>query len=459
MKRFDLTELKPGAHIHFIGIGGISMSGLAVILLKNGCKVSGSDREKTHITEKLENMGAKIYIGHDEKNVSGADLVVHTAAVHSDNPEMMAAMAKNIRLIDRAECLGAIMKQYKNAVGISGTHGKTTTTGMLTHALMYAETDPTVSIGGELDIIGGNIRAGSSEYFITEACEYTNSFLKFFPKIAVITNIEEDHLDFFSGIEQIKESFAAFASLVGEDGCVVANGDDENIIDALKNTKGRIIYYGKGSNCDYTYDNVQMHNGFPEFDVLYKGEKKTHIVLNVPGMHNVMNALSVIAVCDIFGIDSALVEKGIASYKGTHRRFEKLGELNGAPIIADYAHHPTEIKATINAARAFGAERIICVFQPHTYSRTRSLWEQFVTCFEGADSLIVTHIYAAREQFDGVTKAENLARDIKSQGISTVYIEEFSDVCDYLRANVTKGDMVLVLGAGNVIDIGYEVVK
>ena len=253
MNRFELSDLKENAHIHFIGIGGISMSGLAAVLLQKGFKVSGSDRQKTHITDKLEEMGAAIFEGHSAENIDGADLVVHTAAVHMDNPEMMAAVAKNIRLIDRAECLGAIMKLYKKAVGVAGTHGKTTTTGMLTHALLYADTDPTVSIGGELDAIDGNIRAGHSEYFVTEACEYTNSFLKFFPHIAVITNIEEDHLDFFSGIEQIKESFAAFAGLCGKDGFVVANGDDKNVREALKNCESKVIFYGDDKNCHPTY--------------------------------------------------------------------------------------------------------------------------------------------------------------------------------------------------------------
>lgn len=456
MKRFELSDLAVGAHIHFIGIGGISMSGLAMILLRRGYKVSGSDREKSHITDKLEANGAVIFEGHDAKNIVGADLIVHTAAVHSDNPEMAAASELNIPLIDRAECLGAIMKLYKKAVGISGTHGKTTTTAMLTHALLYADTDPTVSIGGELDIINGNIRTGNSDYFVTEACEYTNSFLKFFPKIAVITNIEEDHLDFFSGIEEIKESFAAFASLTKDEGFVVAYGDDENVRSALTNSECNIIYYGKNSNSQYYFENLEIKNGFPEFDVMHDNEKKAHISLNVPGYHNVMNALSVIAVCELLGIDAGVAALGIETYKGTHRRFEKLGSLNGAAIIADYAHHPTEILATLKSARDFQSNRIWCVFQPHTYTRTKTLWDSFLTCFDDADKLIVTHIYAAREKFDGITKASNLAMQIRQRGQDAVYIEDFSQVVEYLKENVEPDDMVFIMGAGDVIKIGYE---
>ena len=455
----ELTDLNKNAHIHFIGIGGISMSGLAMVLLKKGYKVTGSDRQKTHITDKLEENGAIVYEGHEEKNVIGADLIVHTAAVHDDNPEMQKAKEDNIRLIDRAECLGAIMKLYKNAIGVSGTHGKTTTTGMLTHALMYADTDPTISIGGELDIIDGNIRTGNSEYFVTEACEYTNSFLKFFPHIAVITNIEEDHLDFFKDIDDIRKSFSSFAELTGNDGFVVANGDDDDVRIALKDKKCNVIYFGASDSCEYRYDNLYFKNGYPEFDVIHNGKKISHISLNVPGIHNVMNTLAVIACCELLGLDVSIISKGIETFRGTHRRFEKLGTLNGATIIADYAHHPTEIIATLKSAKQFEYNKMWCVFQPHTYTRTRALWNDFLTCFEDCDKLILTHIYAAREPFDGVTKASTLASQIKQNGKDTVYIEEFSHVCEYLKENIEENDMVFIMGAGDVIEIGYELVK
>lgn len=456
MKRFELSDINEGAHIHFIGIGGISMSGLAAILLQKGYKVSGSDRQKTHITDKLEKLGAVIHEGHDAKNICGADLVVHTAAVHSDNPEMKEAVKNNIHLIDRAECLGAIMKLYKNAVGIAGTHGKTTTTAMMTHALLYADKDPTVSIGGELDAIGGNIRAGKSDYFITEACEYTNSFLKFYPYIAVITNIEEDHLDFFSGIEEIRDSFSAFAGLTKNSGYVVANGDDENVRLALKDDELKTIYYGKDSKSDYYYENLKINCGYPEFDVMYKGEKRCRVKINVPGIHNVMNTLAVCAVCDLLGIDPETASKGIETFNGIHRRFEKLGTLNGAAVIADYAHHPTEIAATLKAAKEFEYNKMWCVFQPHTYTRTKTLWDSFLECFVNVDKLVMTHIYAAREQFDGVTRADKLAEQIQNKGIDTIYIEEFDEICSYLRKEVTDNDIVFIMGAGDIIEVGNQ---
>lgn len=459
MKRFELSDLKEGAHIHFIGIGGISMSGLAVILLERGYKVSGSDRQKTHITDKLEKLGAVVYEGHNADNIQGADLIVHTAAVHSDNPEMKAASEAGIHLIDRAECLGAIMKLYKKAVGISGTHGKTTTTAMLTHALLYAKKDPTVSIGGELDIINGNIRAGKSDYFITEACEYTNSFLKFFPYIAVITNIEEDHLDFFSGIDEIRDSFSKFAALTKNSGFVVANGDDDDVRLALKDKELRVIYYGQKGNTDYWCENVKINCGYPEFDVVCRGEKRCRINLNVPGMHNVLNTLAVCAVCDLLGVDPQIYSKGIETFHGIHRRFEKLGLLNDATVIADYAHHPTEIAATIKAASEFEYNNLWCVFQPHTYTRTKTLWNNFLQCFDGVDRLVMTHIYAAREQFDGVTKASVLAEEIEKKGIDTIYIEDFDEICSYLNKEVGPGDVVFIMGAGDIIEVGYKIVK
>lgn len=452
--RFDLDKLAKGSHIHFIGIGGISMSGLAEIMLEAGYKVTGSDRDKSHITEKLEKNGATVYTGHDSKNVEGADLVVHTAAVHEDNPEMAESLKRGIKRIDRAEFLGAVMKCYKNAIGVAGTHGKTTTTSILAHALIYAEKDPTVSVGGELDIIGGNIKAGKGDYFLTEACEYTNSFLKFFPHVAVITNIEEDHLDFFKDIDDIIESFRKYALLTKDNGYVVAWGEDPEIIRALEGTGCNVLYYGLDSKMDYYADNVVYKGGFPEFDVMKKGEKLCHISLNVPGEHNILNSLASIAVCDIYGIDARVAAKGIETFKGTHRRFEKMGELNGSPVIADYAHHPTEIRATLSTAKNFGAEKIWCVFQPHTFTRTRTLWNDFLTCFENADELILTDIYAAREMPDGITTSEKLADEMKNSAKNTVgYIKEFEYIAKYLKENVKNNDMIFIMGAGDIIKL------
>ncbi len=454
MKKFTLDELNNNAHIHFIGIGGISMSGLAHIAISNGCKVTGSDRTKSEITDRLESEGAVIYEGHDAKNIEGADLVVHTAAVKEDNPEMAEAVRRGIRLVDRAEFLGALMKRYKHAVGVAGTHGKTTTTSMLAHALLYADTDPTISVGGILDLIGGNIRCGKSDLFVTEACEYTNSFLKFYPTIALITNIEEDHLDFFTGIDMIRGSFRQFAELTKGTGSVVAYGEDENIKIALDGAELNIITYGMSSTNDYYAQNIVYNAGYPSFDVYKRGEKLCHISLNVPGDHNILNSLATIAVCELLGVDAEPAAKGIETFKGTHRRFEKKGFVNGAVVLDDYAHHPTEIKATLKAAKAFPHKRIICIFQPHTYSRTRTLWQEFLTAFDDADELIITHIYPAREVYDGVTDPDKLAAEIAERGINAKYIDGFEEIADYIKKNASENDIVFTMGAGDVTSIG-----
>lgn len=454
MSRFDLSELKEHAHIHFIGIGGISMSGLAQIMLGAEYTVTGSDKSSGSMCEKLEKMGAKIYIGHDKKNIEGADLIVHTAAVHEDNPEMKAAKRLGIKNIDRAEFLGAVMKRYKHAVGVAGTHGKTTTTSMLAHALMFADADPTISVGGELDLIGGNVRVGKSDIFVTEACEYTNSFLKFYPTVALITNIEEDHLDFFSGLEEIKESFKKFAELTGTDGLVIACGDDENVRNTLKDSKLNILYYGMSEISDYYPRNIKYTNGCPEFEIYFRGEYLCKLKLKVPGEHNIKNAIASIAVVRALNIDIEAAAKGIETYVGVHRRFEKKGVYGGAVIMDDYAHHPTEIKTTLEAAGRLEKNRLICVFQPHTYSRTRTLWKEFTEAFDKADELILLDIYAAREVYDGETRSSDLAEEIKKRGVDAKYIESFEKACEYLKKDIKQGDIVFTMGAGDVYKVG-----
>lgn len=459
MKRFTLAELQPGAHIHFIGIGGISMSGLAQIMLQKGFRVTGSDRAPTHITEKLTALGATVYYGHKAEQVAGADLVVHTAAVHADNPEMAQAVKTGIRLIDRAECLGAIMQLYKKPVGVAGTHGKTTTTGMLAHALLHADTDATISIGGELDLIDGNIRTGNSEYFVTEACEYTNSFLKFYPHIALITNIEADHLDFFSGIDEIIESFRQFALLTRDNGHVVAWGEDANIRKALDGTDLDVIYYGLAPEYFYHPENLTYPEGCGEFDVAAGGDVVCHVRLQVPGAHNVLNALAAVAVCMLLGVDAKTAAAGLETFCGTRRRFEYKGSVNGAKVIDDYAHHPTEIRATLEAAKNLPHNKLWCVFQPHTYTRTKTLWQEFLTCFDLADELILADIYAAREQYDGETRSEDLASEIAKRGTNALYLPGFREIEAYLRENVKPGDLVFTMGAGNVVEIGEHIIE
>lgn len=456
---FTFDDIKKNSHIHFIGIGGISMSGLAIIMCERGYTVTGSDRGETKITNKLESLGARIYFGHKGENAAGADLVVFTAAVKDDNPELIYARENGIPSITRAEFLGAIMKTYKHACGISGTHGKTTTTSMLSYALIHAGLDPTVSVGGELDIIDGNIKTGASDYFITEACEYTNSFLSFFPTIAVITNIDEDHLDFFSGIDEIIESFKKFAKLTENKGYVVASGMDENIKKALSDSNLNVKYYGIGDSYEYHAENIKYENGFATFQVWHYHNLLCSIKLQVPGEHNILNSLATIAVCHLWGADISLVKKGIEAFHGAGRRFEEKGYYNGAKIMDDYAHHPTEIKATLNSAKNMEKNRLWCIFQPHTYSRTRTLWNEFCESFDVCDELIITKIYAARELPDGVTEAENLARDIEKRGVNVRYVEELSEIEKILEKELEKDDLVFTMGAGDVYKVGENILK
>lgn len=448
----ELSKLTSDDLIHFIGIGGISMSGLAEIMHKRGVRVQGSDRTASHITEHLEGLGIKVFTCQRAENIAGATIAVYTAAAKEDNPEIAQAKKLGIPLFSRAEFLGAIMKHYHTAVGVGGTHGKTTTTAILTHAVLSAGVDATVSIGGELDLIGGNVRAGAGDFFITEACEYTNSFLQFFPSVAVITNIEEDHLDFFKDLDDIKASFRKFAELTSGVGCTIACGDDENVKSALCGADIDLHYYGISEENEYRAKNIALC-GFPEFDVYKRDRLLAHIRLSVPGEHNIRNAVAAIAVCDVCGLDIDACKKGIEAFTGTHRRFERRGNVNGAAIIDDYAHHPTEIRATLSAAAKLSHKKLWCVFQPHTYSRTRTLWNEFCTAFDGVDELILTHIYPAREVFDGVTRCEDLAEDIKKRGISVRYIDSFDEIAALLSSELSEGDIAFTMGAGDVVKI------
>jgi len=456
---FSLSDIKENSKIHFIGIGGISMSGLAEIMLKKGYKISGSDRSESHITEYLKKDGAEIFIGQSAENVKGADLVVYTAAIKSDNPELKAAFNLGIKTLTRAEFLGAITKEFHNVVCVAGTHGKTTTTSILAHAMLKSHADATISIGGELDLIGGNIYVGTDDYFLTEACEYTNSFLNFFPTVAVITNIEEDHLDFFKDLDDIKKSFRKFANLTKNKGCVIACGDDENVIDTLKDSSLNVIYYGLDNSFDYYAENLKIVKGYPEFDCYKNGAFLIHIKMSVPGLHNVKNAIASIAVSDYLGLDIKVSASGIEEFHGTHRRFEIKGKLNGATIIDDYAHHPTEIKSTLDAVKDFEYKKLYCVFQPHTYSRTRTLWNDFVNCFKNVDELILAPIYAARELPDGVTTSKKLADAIKETGVNVRYIETFPEIEEILKTELSENDIAFTMGAGNVVEISDNLTK
>lgn len=449
-------NFKHPIHIHFIGIGGISMSGLAEILLKESFTISGSDSRESALTRKLEQMGASIFYGQSAANIQkGTKLVVYTAAIRQDNPELKEALSQNIPTLARAQLLGQIMDNYRDSIGVSGTHGKTTTTSMVTHILLKANTDPTVSVGGILKSIDGNIRVGKSQVFLTEACEYTNSFLHFNPKYALILNIEEDHMDFFNNLQEIRESFSAFAHKVPGDGAVIINGEIPNYQEITEGVAGEIITYGLHPSFEYYADDVQFHaQGCAIFTLMHKKEALGTISLRVPGMHNVSNALAAAALALKMGISMETIRSALAEFGGTARRFEYKGSLKGITIIDDYAHHPTEIAATLNAAQNYPHQRIICVFQPHTYTRTHAFLKDFARALSMADMVVLADIYAAREKNTLGISSLDLLRELENLGAECYYFPSFDEIENFLLKKCMNGDLLITMGAGDILQVG-----
>ncbi len=441
--------------VHFIGIGGISMSGLAEILLDAGFSVSGSDRAASDLTRNLADKGVKIYCGQRADNITDdINVVVYSAAIKEDNPEYAEAVSRNIPMMTRAELLGQIMKNYETSIAVSGTHGKTTTTSMVTSILLCADADPTVSVGGILPAIGGNIRIGRSDCFVTEACEYTNSFLSFFPTISIILNIDRDHLDFFKDLDDIRRSFAKFAALLPEDGLLVINGDIDDIDEITKDVKCRIVTVSLTSDADYTASDIAYDaKGCASFTVDKAGTKLTSVQLSIPGQHNVANALAAIAVCDHLGIGTEHICEGLSDYKGTDRRFQYKGKIGDVTIIDDYAHHPTEIAATLAAAAKYDHKKLWVVFQPHTYTRTKMLFDEFVKALSGADAVILADIYAAREKDDLGISSADLRDAIKKCGKEVYYFGSFDEIENFVLQNCSPGDLLITMGAGDIVKV------
>ena len=451
---YELNFKKP-CHVHMIGIGGISMSGLAEILLKAGFKVSGSDRSVTLLTKKLEDKGAVIAYSQTAENINDdIDCVVFTAAIHPGNPEYDACVERKIPMLTRAQLLGQIMKNYDHSIAISGTHGKTTCTSMITHILMAANEDPTVSVGGMLPIIGGNIHIGSDDMFVTEACEYTNSFLEFNPTIEIILNVEADHLDFFKDIDDIRNSFNLFTKRLPDDGTVVINDRIDNYEEIVRGFKGSVITFGSPkahvSAADITYDK----DANAEFSLIIDGKLVDRIHLNVPGEHNVSNALAAIAVAMKLGIDEKVFKEGLEGFHGAARRFEKKGVIGDITIIDDYAHHPQEIEATLRAAEHYPHNRVICVFQPHTYTRTKALLNEFAEALSIADVAVLADIYPARETDTLGVSSKDIVKLINDSGRTAVYVPAFNEVENYLLSNLRSGDMCITMGAGDIYKVG-----
>ena len=451
----DFIFNKNDTKVHMVGIGGISMSGLAEILMHKGVKISGSDLKETEITKRLADMGANIFYSHQASNITDQDLVVYTAAVSKDNPEIIEAKKHNIPVIERAELLGAVMDQFKNCIAVSGTHGKTTTTSMISTVLMEAGLDPTIHVGGMLDLIGGNTRIGGSEYFVAEACEYKNSFLKFRPSLAIVLNIDADHLDFFKDMDSIRNSFEKFLGNVRDPGTIVLNIDDPQTKTLSKVITRPVITYGiNSSDADWSCENITFKQGYAKITILYKKNRWADLSLAVPGLHNVSNVLAAVAACHSLGVDKSAIINGLEKYKGTHRRLEDKGIIYGIRVMDDYAHHPTEIQASLSAARALATNRLFCVFQPHTYSRTYELLDDFSRSFAQADTVIVTDIYAAREKDTGIINSRILNDHINMNTSNSVYLSRFDDIVKFLQENATAGDLVITMGAGDVYRVG-----
>lgn len=442
--------------VYFIGIGGISMSGLAKILLSHGFSVSGSDRISSHLTELLEEKGAVIHYGQRAENITpDIDLVVYTAAISKDNPEWIAMEQLQIPSLSRAQLLGEIMRNYELPTAIAGTHGKTTTTSMVSEILLHADKDPTLSIGGILKSIDANIRVGNSGFFVTEACEYTNSFLEFNPKISIILNIEEDHLDFFKDIEDIRSSFHRFATLLPSDGTLIINHEIEHYEEITKDTACPVLTYGFTDDCDYyasdiTYDDL----GYPTFVLHAKGYSDTSVSLSVPGKHNISNALAAFAYADCVGINRKDTLHALKDFTGTKRRFEKKGEVGGITIIDDYAHHPTEIEATLQAAANYAHKTLWCVFQPHTYTRTKAFLPEFAKALSKADKVVLADIYAAREKNTLGISSRDLCDAIRKEGTDCKYFPSFDEIENFLLENCTQGDLLITMGAGDIVKVG-----
>ena len=447
-------------HVYFIGIGGISMSGLAEILLTKNFTISGSDRKESDLTRSLAQKGAVIYYGQKSGNLTtDIDLVVYTSAIHPDNPEYIAMNELGLPHLTRAELLGQMMKNYRIPIAVSGTHGKTTTTSMISEILLENGSDPTLSIGGIYQPIGGNIRVGGSDYFVTEACEYTNSFLSFYPKIALILNIEEDHLDFFKDLQDIRNSFHRFASLLPADGALIINGDIPHYEEITNGLVCRVITCGC-SSCDYSFTGLTYDDkGHSTFTVNRKSGASDTLSLTVPGEHNVYNALAAIALADLLGVDKDVTKKALLHFSGTDRRFEYKGTLNGFTIIDDYAHHPTEITATLKAAQNYPHHTLWCVFQPHTFTRTKAFLNEFAKALSLADKVVLADIYAARETDHLGISSQTLLTELKKLGCECYYFPSFDEIEKFLLKNCIKDDLLITMGAGDVVKIGENLLQ
>lgn len=447
-------------NIFFIGIGGISMSALAELMLYKGYKVYGSDRMPSINTEKLEKNGATIYYEHKKEHIENMDLVIFTDAISFDNEEYMAAVKEKIDLVDRATFLGAIMKNYKNSIAVSGTHGKTTTTSMITEIIKDLDLNPTIMLGGQLKDIDGNIKIGDKNLFLTEACEYKANILKYFPTTEIILNIDEDHLDYFDNIDHIIRTFKGYVDNLHADDYVILNVDDENVDTLFPIDNCKVFTFGIKNDADLRAENIDFsEDGFPTYDLYLKGKKLCHVELSVLGRHNVLNSLAAIAATYVNNIPLEDAVLALKSYKGVERRLEEKGYYKGTKIMDDYAHHPTEIKSSIHAIKNACKGKLFTIFQPHTYTRTKLLLDAFANSFDESDVIIITDIYAAREKDYGDIHSKTLRDAISDHRDNAFYISGFEDIVKFIKENIKKDDVVVTMGAGDVYKIGEMILE
>ena len=446
--------------IHFIGIGGVSMSGLAEVMLREGFLVSGSDSSTNPLILKLKNLGVTIFDNQSHENItSDIDLVVYTAAVKDDNPEIISAKDKGIKIIDRAELLGIIMKKFKYPISVAGTHGKTTTTSMISEILLNIGVNPTISVGGILKCIGGNFHIGDDDYFVVESCEYYNSFLKLYPYVGIILNVEKDHTDYFKNLEEIENSFNAFARNIDSNGHLVINKNIHNFEKIISNVKCNIVTFGNSDADFFVSDLNYNENGKPCFNINFEDQVLENVHLSMPGEHNIQNALASLAAMHSLGFSLKDTAMHLKDFNAPNRRFQFKGEFNEIKVIDDYAHHPTEIQETLSAVKKQPHSKIYCVFQPHTYTRTIALLDEFANSFNDADTIILLDIYSAREKDTGIVSSQDLANKMSALGKDVLYFNSFQDAESFLQKKCKSNDIIITMGAGDVYLIGESILK
>lgn len=452
MFNFNLHDKKI-KNIHFIGIGGVSMSGIAQLLKSHGFNVSGSDRDNSDTLNDLKSIGIKVFIGQKKENIQNPDLIIYTDAILPDNEELIAANESGAQCVSRGVFLGALMRNYKYSIGVSGSHGKSSTTSMISKILVNSQVDPSILLGGKLDEINGNVHCGKSDYLLTEACEFKANILNYYPSMAIVLNIDEDHLDFYKDINHIVSTFIGYMKNLSSDSKAIINIDDDNCLPLLDHIKGEILSFGiENENAVYKITNVSFDEiGHPSFDVVSSrnGFGRQHFSLNIIGRYNLYNATAAIIASFESGIDIDTIKSSLLEYKNLHRRMEIIGKYNGATIMTDYGHHPVEIKSTLSALAEHNSKKLICVFQPHTYSRTKHLLDDFANSFYDCDEVIVTEIYAAREKFDPTIHSIDLVEKLRANKVNAIYLKTFEEAKEYLQKKLNEEDLVLTTGCGN----------